>query len=101
MTECCVNPDKVGSASGGFTAAEVTVFDMISTAAYRMVAAIEAAVRRYNEHASTMRALDRLQRLDDRHLADMGISREDLTVEGLAEAAARREHAIVTMGNRA
>jgi len=101
MTECCVNTDKVGHAGGGFAVSEVTFFDMVATAAYRMVGAVETALRRYSARISAMRALDQLQRLDDHHLADMGIGRGDLTVEGLAAAAERREQAIATMANRA
>jgi len=101
MTECCATTNNVGRGGRGFAASEVTFFDMVATAAYRMVGSVETVLHRYSARIGTMRALDRLQQLDDRHLADMGISREDLTVEGLTEAAARREQAIVAMGHRA
>jgi len=101
MTDSCATTNGVGRGGRCFAASEVTFFDMVATAAYRMVGAVETALQRYSARIGTMRALDRLQRLDDRHLADMGISREDLTLEGLAEAAARRERAIVATGHRA
>jgi len=101
MTECCTNTFNAQSVGGGFATSEVTLFDMVATAAYCTVTVVETAWRRYSAHRKTIRALDTLERLDDRHLADMGISREDLTIEGLAEAAAKREQAIASMGNRA
>ncbi len=101
MTECGATTNNVGHVGGGFAASEVTFFDMVATAAYRMVGVVETALQRYSTRVSTMWALDRLQQLDDRHLADMGISREDLTVEGLVEAAARRERVIAAMRHRA
>jgi len=101
MTECCTDTFNVNYSGGRFAASKVTLFDLVATAAYRMVGVVEAALQRYSAHRNTMQALDALDRLDDRHLADIGISRADLTVEGLAAAAAKRELSIATMGNRA
>lgn len=83
MTVDCTASFNTEHAGGGFSAFQVTFFDLFATAAYRMVAMVETALQNYTAHRGAMQVRDTLERLNDHYLADIGISREDLTVEGL------------------
>ena len=101
MTDCCMETirfDRQGRMLGG---AEVNYADMIARGTYRVVA---WAARAYGDRTArrrAMKALDRLEALDDRHLADIGLRRDDLTLVGLATAAAERNRARATAGYQA
>jgi len=83
------------------TTAAVTLADMISRAAYSAVGAVETAIRHVGTAYASTRVLERLAKLDDSRLADIGLSRDDLTHDRLAAAAERRDLAAATVGGRA
>ena len=98
MTDCCVENMHDHRAAGLFGAREVTYADMVARAAYRAVMRVAEACEAWDRHRRTRQALDRLERLDDRHLADIGLSRQALTAHGLAMAAAERARVQAAMG---
>lgn len=91
MTACCTHDDLFARGGKTFAGAEVTLAQMISRGTYTVVSLIEAMHRRWTERTRTEQTLHTLRGLDDRHLADIGLGRDDLTEDGLAEAAARRD----------
>jgi len=101
MTDCCMETQGTGRMRTLFPPTGTSYAEMISRGAHTVVGWAERVYRRWNEHRKMMKALDCLCRLDDQHLADIGLSRDDLTVEGLATAAAKRNQAHATMGHRA
>lgn len=80
--------------------AELSHAEMVARGAYRVIAWLDRAGRAWAAHRRRMRDLDHLCQLDDRHLADIGLSRSDLTCEGLADAARRRTSAAGRIGGR-
>ena len=85
-------------ASTVLPSAEVTFAEMVARGAYCFVSWVERMYRRWREHRQAVKALNHLRQLDDRHLADMGLRRDDLTVAGLETASTRRNAAYFTVG---
>lgn len=101
MTDCSVDVGRPERAGNRFGAVEVSYADMVARSAYRAVAWVVDTYRDWIDHRRTLKALDSLEKLDDRHLADLGLTRQDLTISGLALAAAKRNRAHATMGYQA
>ena len=101
--DCPVKPGNDGFFCFGSTtsASEVSYADMVARGVYRAVAWAADAYRDWTEHRRAMKALDVLERLDDRQLAELGITRRDLTFAALAMSAAKRNQARATMGYQA
>ena len=101
MTDCSVEAQGFGRAGNRFGASEVSYADMVARGAYRAVVRVVDTYRDWVDHRQAMKALDSLEKLDDRQLADLGITRQDLTVAGAALAAAKRNGTHATMGYQA
>ena len=99
MTDYCLEARSFGRV-GCSSASEVTYAEMVARGVYRAVAWAADAYHSWTEHRRAMKALDSLEKLDDRQLAEIGISRRDLTVAALALAATKDNRARVTMGYR-
>lgn len=101
MTDCSVEVGRLERAGNRFGDVEVSYADMVARGAYRAVVWVVNTYRDWIDHRRAMKALDTLEKLDDRQLADLGITRQDLTVADLALAAAKRNRAHATMGYQA
>ena len=101
MTDYCMEARSFGRAEHRFGASEVTYAEMVARGAYRAVAWVADAYHDWTEHRRAMKALDALERLDDRQLAELGITRRDLTVAALAMSAAKHNQSRATMGYQA
>lgn len=101
MTDCCLDATRFGGTRTAVGASEVTYADMLARAVYRVVDRVASAFRDRFDRRRTMKALDDLERLDDRQLAELGISRADLAIAALEITAAKRRRAYATMGYQA
>ena len=100
MTDHCADTNSFGRAGSGFRSAEVSYREMVARATYAVVHRIADAHRAWARRRAAVKALNYLSTLDDRHLADIGLSRSELTIAGLRLAAEKRDSAHFMTGYR-
>ena len=98
MTDHCADTNGFGRVGSGFRPAEVTLKEMVARGTYEVVRWIADLHDQWSRRRQAMKALNYLRTLDDRHLADIGLSRSELTVAGLEKAAEKRESARFATG---
>lgn len=101
MTDCCVESGGVGRVRNSFGASEATYAEMVTRGVYRVVTWIADTYREWSDCRRAMKALDSLERLDDRRLADIGLRRDDLTLAAFSLASAKRGGARAEAGCQA
>ncbi len=91
MTDYCANANGFGRVETGFRPAEVSYKEIVARGTYGVVRWIADLHGQWRRHRQAVMALDYLRTLDDRSLADIGLSRSELTIAGLNMAAERCE----------